>query len=178
MNLCECGCGQLTRKRFVHGHNGRVTSRTHGATVGAKTPEYRAWLGMKKRCFRKTDQDYPNYGGRGIGVCGAWVSHFENFLNDMGPRPSPDHSIDRRDNNGHYEPENCRWATATEQSRNRSVSRHITVNGVTRTPKEWAAEIGIGYHSLMARINRLGMSPEDAVTMPKGGKSPAAGYWR
>ncbi|WP_143565689.1 hypothetical protein [Sinorhizobium fredii] len=90
---------------------------THG---GTRLPEYRVWAGMHQRCNNPKSTRYAKYGGRGIMICERWNS-FENFLADMGPRPTPDHSIDRRDNDGNYEPGNCRWATRSEQQQNKSA---------------------------------------------------------
>lgn len=88
----------------------------HGASA---LPEYNSWQSMKGRCLNKNNDDYLHYGGRGIKVCKRWISSFENFYHDMGLRPSRKHSIDRIDNDGNYEPKNCRWSTQDEQTRNR-----------------------------------------------------------
>lgn len=129
---CRCDCG-VERIFYVgnlrHGHSkscGCVLKkimadiqRTHGL---AGTTEYRIWTGIKTRCYNPNTRAYPRYGGRGIVLCDRWMA-FENFLADMGPRPSAKHSIDRIDGNGNYEPGNCRWATTVEQSRNRLSTR-------------------------------------------------------
>lgn len=80
------------------------------------TPEYRAWLSMRARCYTPSAGNFPYYGGRGITVCERWKDSFENFLADMGPRPGPDYGLGRLDPNGHYTPENCRWLTKSEQN--------------------------------------------------------------
>jgi hypothetical protein len=108
----SCGClkRDLDRMKMV----------THGdSRAGRVTPEYRAWRGMKSRCYRTTIKCYPYYGGRGIRVCDRWLTSFENFLADMGRRPSSQHSLERKDPDGHYEPSNCKWATKEEQMKNR-----------------------------------------------------------
>jgi len=92
---------------------------THGLS---KTPEYRAWASMVQRCTNPNNARYDRYGGRGISICVRW-NKFENFLADMGPRPTKGHSVDRKDNEGNYEPGNCRWATRSEQQNNKGGYR-------------------------------------------------------
>ncbi len=114
----SCGCfrrEKLARLRTTHGHSGiRVNGRRDG-----QTPEFRAWCRIRARCENPNAKDYKYYGGRGISVCSRWRESFENFLADMGRKPSLKLSIDRIDNNGNYEPGNCRWTTQSEQVRNR-----------------------------------------------------------
>jgi hypothetical protein len=156
----SCGC--LCRER------NSVAHRTHGESgpMGRASPEYRAWRGMNERCYYEQGVRYMAYGGRGIRVCQAWLGPvgFQTFLIDMGRKPSPRHSLDRIDVNGHYEPGNCRWATDALQRRNRRNSRLITYNGFTRTLGEWAAIIGVGRSSLSERLDRW--SIDRALTPP------------
>ena len=100
-----------------------IVSRHGHARGGRQTTEYSAWLGMKKRCTKPNNSRYGSYGGRGITVCKRWMDSFQAFLADMGLKPSPDLSIDRIDNDGNYEPGNCRWATKEEQSSNKRRGR-------------------------------------------------------
>jgi hypothetical protein len=107
-NTKSCGCLQREMTGGIH--------RTHGRY---ETPEYHAWESMKQRCYNKRHASYSDYGGRGITMCDRWLESFENFFSDMGKKPSAHHSIDRRDNDGNYDPSNCRWATDSEQRRNK-----------------------------------------------------------
>ena len=107
---------------------------------------------------------YADYGGRGIMVCDRWRTSFEAFYADMGPRPSPQHSLDRIDNDGNYEPGNCRWATRKEQQRNRRQCHIIEAFGDRCTVTEWAERMGVDPRILFYRIKR--MSIEDALTRP------------
>lgn len=114
-------------------------------------PEYQAWASLRSRCLKPTDPSYKNYGGRGIRVCERWAS-FANFLEDMGRRPSAQHSIDRINNDGPYEPSNCGWGTRLEQHNNTRSNQTLTHKGVTKTYAQWAAHLGISDPTLRNRI--------------------------
>lgn len=122
---------------------------THGeASVKTVTREYEAWCRMIGRCYNENNKVYIKYGGRGIKVCDRWVKSYQSFLDDMGRRPSSKHSLDRYpDNNGNYEPANCRWATTKEQNRNYRRNRWFEQNGVKMLVSEWAEyfNISCGY---------------------------------
>jgi hypothetical protein len=133
---------------------------------GRYTAEYRAWSQMKHRCSCPTMNDFSHYGGRGIKVCEAWMNSFAQFLVDMGPRPSPKYSIDRRDNDGNYEPGNCFWATIAQQNRNTRQNRLITYNGKTQCVTDWAKELGMVPVTLFTRVGKLHWSDEKALTTP------------
>jgi len=163
---CECGtiktvtsvhlmtgdaksCGCLHREQLAKGpcyRHGHCASKELGTHYSR---EYQVWRDMKGRCSLRSNKKYHLYGGRGIRVCDRWQDSFENFLADMGHRPSSKHSIDRfPDMNGNYEPSNCRWATRKQQSRNKRNTRLITHDGKTLCLADWAAIVGIGPVSL------------------------------
>lgn len=132
----------------------------HGDSQSA---EYKIWGGILSRCNNPRHTPYPFYGGRGIRVCDRWLQ-YENFLADMGRRPSPKHSIDRIDNDGDYAPENCRWAVMSEQWRNTRRTRLVSFRGKTQCLKDWATELGINYSTLHTRITRYGWPVQRALT--------------
>jgi hypothetical protein len=129
----------------------------------SKEPEYQSWRNMMKRCFDPDSQSYEDYGKRGIRVCVRWLN-YENFYADMGPRPSPSHTLEREDNDGNYEPGNCRWATRKEQARNRRSSVLLTYQDKQQTVAAWAEELGIGYQTLLKRLKNRPV--EEAFTIP------------
>jgi len=153
----SCGClsREITSKvKYKHGLHG--------------TLEYATWARIKDRCGNPKNNRYHRYGGRGIKVCGRWLNSFENFYADMGKKPSPKHSIDRINNDGDYEPGNCRWATAREQAQNKNIAKNNKsgCTGVTRMKgrKKWRAalqrngeRIELGYFSKKQEaINAIG----------------------
>lgn len=158
---CECGViKEVAGHRLVSGHTKtcgsigcRVHVLKHGHTQSGPTPEYRAWISMVGRCECDSASHFSHYGGRGISVCAKWRESFENFLSDMGNRPSPVHSLERKDVNGNYSPDNCRWATKREQGRNRRTTRWVTYDGETLSLADWADRTGIDYDALRWRLD-------------------------
>lgn len=174
--LCQCDCGTKTivnHYDLLKGHskscgclNRELSSQRrlkHGLTG---TPEFDTWLRIITRCTNANNPDYPRYGGRGIKICQRWLDSFENFLADMGNRPSGDYSIDRINNNGDYEPSNCRWATRITQCNNRRGSRFLAYNGEMLTIAQWARKIGIPCRVIVSRLNQYHWSIERALTEP------------
>lgn len=153
-HTASCGCWRRDQSAGSH--------TVHGARF---TPEYQVWLAMRQRCTNPKHASYPNYGGRGVTVCARW-DDFAAFLADVGPRPSPRHSIDRVDNARPYEPGNVRWSTRTEQTRNRRVTLTLTYRGRTQSIAAWAEETGLSYDTLRSRVNRYGWTAERALTTP------------
>lgn len=173
--ICECDCGSICSVVSSQLRFGKTTScgcwkrvagglarKTHGLTE--KVPEYDIWLGIRKRCLNPAAQNYNRYGGRGIAICPEW-SDFAVFYRDMGSRPSSGHSIERIDNDGPYSPENCRWATRTEQGSNKRNNRVLTYQGEAKTLAEWVRITGLSTTVIMYRIRR-GWSMEQVLTTP------------
>ncbi|HVI27483.1 hypothetical protein [Hansschlegelia sp.] len=137
--VCDCGGEKIVRTEYLR--SGETKScgcllssapreqfTTHGMSKHRRGEGYVSWTGMKDRCLNPNNREYARYGARGIRVCDRWL-RFENFIADMGMRPSPHHSLDRIDPNGDYEPGNCRWATALTQGRNTRRALKLVVNG-------------------------------------------------
>ncbi len=137
---------------------------THGLR---KTTEYTSWASMKGRCLNPKNPKYPRYGGRGIQVCPSWVTSFETFYADMGPKPSPQHSLDRIDNDGHYCASNCRWAEPATQSNNRSTTRLFCYMEVQGTLRALAQLHNVPYKRLKQRLDH-GWDIVRAIEQPFG----------
>ncbi len=166
---CLCDCGNETTVRSTSLRKGGTRScgcfkrdmeTTHGDTG---SPEHETWMRMTSRCRYTKTRAFHRYGGRGIKVCKRW-GVYENFLADMGRRPSAKHSLDRIDNDGNYEPTNCRWATQREQVHNSSSVRLITYGGQTLCVTDWAKKIGLKRETLFGRLRKWSL--EDALTRP------------
>lgn len=176
---CRCACGALTLKPDTTLRSGDANccgrackfsavgkcNRTHGMTAST---EYVIWIGMRRRCNDPGRREFKYYGARGIRVCDAWddlKTGFAKFLADVGRRPSRNHTLGRKDNDGPYSPDNCEWQTHVEQARNRRNSLHVTHNGCTKPLKQWAADLGINYCSLWRRL-KAGWSFSRAINTP------------
>lgn len=161
--IMSCGC------LFVDTLNARNT--THGRS---KTATYKSWSQAKSRCNLKSSPDYEYYGGRGVTMCDRWINDFAAFISDMGEKP-PGTSLDRIDNNGNYEPGNCRWATKREQANNRRTTEHITAFGETKPFSQWLLDTRcvVAYSTLSQRIRQYGWEPEEALTTPPGNRRVA-----
>jgi hypothetical protein len=164
--VCQCDCGSVHVVRSQALRNGgskqckSCASATHRKT---KTPEFGAWSDLCCRA-RGTSGVTKYYRDRGIEVCERWLGEdgFMNFLQDMGPKPSPKHSIDRKDNSRGYSPDNCRWATPKEQCRNRRSNRVVTIYGITATLVEHIERAGINKKTVSSRLHR-GWTVEEAL---------------
>lgn len=178
---CKCSCG---RKELVRVQSSKLRSGStkscgcyrqehtttvktkHGQAAGNRTAAYRVWCNIKDRCLNTRYRDYPSYGGRGIRMDEVWAASFEAFFLDMGPRPGPGYSIDRKENNGDYVASNCRWATRSTQDRNRRSNVPVTFKEQTMILKDWATLLGIRYAKLWRRLRKDGWSVEKAFTTP------------
>lgn len=173
--LCKCDCGKEKIVHSAHLKSGaskscgclqkelaRSANLIHGHSNKNITKEYRAWKHIRKRCYSVNCKDYKDYGGRGIRVCERWLESFQNFLNDMGNAPSKDLSIDRIDNDGDYEPNNCRWATTIEQAGNKRKS--IIYQDICL--KEYCRQNNLNYGAIYQRIKKCNWSIKEAISTP------------
>lgn len=184
---CSCSCGGTKRTDRAALKSGHTKSCgcyfkavcwknrvTHGDTVKngsrALSPEYMAWNSMKDRCTNKAHPSFHNYGGRGITVHPTWVSDFNQFLLDVGPRPSPSHSLDRKENNEGYVPGNVVWSTRKEQGNNRRTNVILTLDGMSKTMTQWAETTGISKNLIHDRLKR-GWDVEKTLSTKPRGKS-------
>lgn len=171
--VCDCGNYKTLSTGALRSGNTKSCGCLHKERVSNKfrkhflknTPEYTSWQLMKDRCYNKNNKTFEYYGGKGITVCDRWINNPQAFFDDMGKKPSKNHTIDRIDCNGNYSKENCRWATKSEQSRNRTDSKMLTIDGITKHLADWADYYNIQYKQVYKRVWR-GMNPIQALTTP------------
>jgi len=165
--ICDCGEDRLVNGSYLR--DGQIKScgcrkkeaKTHGF---GRHPLSGIWRGMIKRCHNEAHPAYKSYGARGIYVCDRWRYSIENFVADMSPRPAG-LSLERKDNNGPYSPENCVWATRAQQANNRTTSRFLDFNGERKTLSQWSVATGIKRTTLAARLDVYGMDVATALTL-------------
>lgn len=174
---CKCDCGN---EKIIRGHRLRQNitkscgclrkelSKQRKLTHGkARSRLYSVWIGMKQRCYDSNASNYYRYGGRGIRVCDEWLSEFMTFSDwALENGYSPDLTIDRMDNDGNYDPSNCRWATLEQQNNNKSNSRRINYAGKTLTLAQWSRQLNIDVVVLHQRLSHLGWSVNRAFSEP------------
>lgn len=156
-NTKSCGCYRSEKLK---------TARIHGHCLNGVSKEYKSYTNMINRCYNVKNKQYKDYGQRGVIVCESWRSSFKCFIEDMGNKPTPQHSLDRIDNDGNYEPSNCRWATDIEQRRNKRNNVWIEYNGVKKIMSDWAYYLGTNYVNLRKHIKR-GKTFEEAYEFYK-----------
>jgi DNA-directed RNA polymerase subunit RPC12/RpoP len=172
--LCRCNCG---KEHVVMGDNLRSGDSTRCQSCSSKikgpkrkthglagTSIYAIWRTIKVRCRIPSYIGFKYYGGRGIDVCERWFDSFEAFLEDMGPRPSSKHQIDRINNDGNYEPGNCRWVLPKQQQNNKRNNVVIFFNGESRSVAEWAQALGVNESTLYMRL-KAGWSPDKVISI-------------
>lgn len=172
--VCKCSCGNVTTTNMRQILRGGVVScgcykvslaKTLNASHGkSSTNEYCVWQGMHTRCRNKKQKAAHNYVNRGIRVCNRW-DKFENFYEDMGERPTDDHTLERIDNDKGYSPDNCKWATKSEQANNTRMTRRVLYGGVCKPASDWDRYLGFPVGTVSRRL-RDGWSEEEAITLP------------
>lgn len=186
--LCRCDCGVEKQVNGRSLRDGRVVScgcylkdwcsRTKTTHGWSDTSEYRIWSLMNNRCHQPEAKSFKDYGARGIFVCERWRHSFENFIADMGMRPSPKHQIERKDNNGPYSPENCTWATKLVQANNKRTTVWLEIDGQRKPLNDWSRQTGVPASVIHRRLRR-GWSHKDAAFLPNGTvKVSMAERWR
>lgn len=167
---CRCRCGKITIATTSMLRLGQKKSCgcarnecriTHGMTHSV---EYKTWISILQRCHNPKNSEYHNYGGRGILVCARWLA-FEYFYTDMGPRPAKGYSIERNNVNGHYDPDNCRWATHEEQVNNKRNNVRYEIDGFVKNITQLAKEVGLNRATVNSRLIR-GATIEEALSKP------------
>lgn len=174
---CTCACGNTVTIRQSSLQIGRSQScgcwhKERVAEVAtthnmSKSYIYSCWCAMKRRCYDPNFISYPYYGALGITVCQRWIENFEAFLEDMGLPPDETYTVDRINTYGHYEPENCRWATEEQQHNNTRSNIHIEFQGQSLTLAQWSRKLGISYQALVYRYH-AGWLTADMFTVPVG----------
>lgn len=174
---CLCDCGNIFIVDGGNIHNGHtkscgclrkeVTSKRLSTHRRSRTSEYRIWGAMKDRCYNPNTKNYSDYGCRGIKICDRWKYSFENFIEDIGFKPTKNHSIDRINNDLDYSKENCKWSTKKKQNNNKRTNMYFTINGVTKSLSDWCVLNNIDYKRTWQRVVRLGLPIEDAMSLPK-----------
>jgi len=175
--LCRCDCGTeraVKSSQLVQGktkscgcfkdENTSKRFKTHGQAYAIQhdqTAVYNAWCNMKTRCLNENRETYNRYGGRGIQICDRWLNSFEAFYADMG-NPPAGHSLDRKDNDGNYCPENCKWSTSKQQTNNTSRCRFVTIDGIKMTAMQASERYGVSQFTIYGRMNR-GLCDSEAV---------------
>lgn len=168
MVKCLCDCGNYSVVQLSNMQSGHTKSCgclnietlknvKHGM---CHSQEYKSYHKMLERCYNPKANNYEDYGGRGIKVCQRWLESFENFFADMGLRPSPKHSLERKNNDGIYEPLNCRWATKKEQANNRRSSTRYQYDGLDMTQAQWSEYLKVPYGKLIFHLNHGVSFPE------------------
>lgn len=122
---------------------------------------YQCWLDMRQRCYNPNSKRYYTHGARGITICDRWLESYDNFLKDMDIKPEG-YSIDRINNDGNYEPNNCRWATSKQQASNRRTNNNVTYKGITKNVQEWSKDLGLSHAALSKRLRNWDL--EKALT--------------
>lgn len=171
--VCDCGVVKPVNGRCLREGDALSCGCFHRERVGDKFRTHgrsqeqgaHSWYNMMRRCYTPEELAYKHYGGRGISVCDRWRESISDFLDDMGPMPSPEYTVERKDVNGNYEPLNCVWATRKTQARNTRRTIYIEFKGERKPLTQWTEEKGFPYHLIRTRLKH-GWTVEQALTLP------------